>query len=84
MILAKVPVERLGKPPNTGIGFPKPGIGFPQNISIDPYPETFRDWSRAVQDGKANDARMQLIDCIPLRSSSWPWSLTRSTAERAE
>ena len=55
-----------------------PGIGFPQNISIDPYPETFRDWSRAMQDGKTKDARMQLIDCIPWHSSSWPWSLTRS------
>jgi hypothetical protein len=55
-----------------------PGIGFPQSIPIDPHPETFRDWSGAVQDGKTNDARMQLIDCIPWRSSSWPWSSTRS------
>jgi hypothetical protein len=57
-----------------------PGIGFPQNISVgpnEPYPEAFRDWSRLRQGRKADDAPMQLIDCVPWLSSSWPWRSAR-------
>jgi hypothetical protein len=57
-----------------------PGIGFPQNISVGPngpYPEAVRDLSRPTQGRKTDDAPMQLIDCVPWLSSSWPWRETR-------
>ncbi len=59
-----------------------PGIGFPQNISVDPNvldPEDLRDWSFTerrktdVQHGVSTP----LIGCIASRSSSWPWLSAR-------
>src|SRR5262245_15385419 len=51
-----------------------PGIGFPQNISIGPHLEPFRDRSRPVQERKTDDAVLQLI--TPWRSPSWTWFLS--------
>jgi hypothetical protein len=57
-----------------------PGIGFPQNISVGsdgPCAEVSRDWSVPMPGRKTGDAPMQLVDCIPWLSSSWPWSSAR-------
>jgi hypothetical protein len=57
-----------------------PGIGFSQSISVGPnvsYLEALRKPTPCRETDDHHDAPMRLVDCIVLRSASWPWSSPR-------